>query len=142
MIQRLFVPPRVGLRASAGLLMVRVVMGTAFVLHGWGKIQNPFGWMGEGASIPGSLQALAALSEFGGGIALIAGLLVPLASFGLSCTMAVAAFTHISRGDPFVGSGATFEPALVYFSLALLLMLAGPGRASLDAFIFKSKASS
>jgi len=42
------------------------------------------------ASVPGFLQGLAALSEFGGGLALIAGLLTPLAAFGIACTMVVA----------------------------------------------------
>lgn len=47
-------------------------MGVAFVLHGWPKIQNPMGWMNAMGmqSVPSFLQALAALAEFGGGIAL------------------------------------------------------------------------
>ena len=61
------------------LLLIRLVMGYAFILHGWGKIQNPMGWMGPDATVPGVLQLLAAVSEFGGGIALIIGLLTRLA---------------------------------------------------------------
>ena len=30
--------------ASAALLLLRLVVGAAFVFHGWGKIQTPFGW--------------------------------------------------------------------------------------------------
>jgi putative oxidoreductase len=123
-------------RMSLGLLVLRVVAGVAFMFHGWSKINNPFGWMGEGAPIPGILQALAAVSEFGGGLAWILGLLTPLASLGILCTMAVAASTHIMRGDPFVGMGASYELALVYFAVALLLLLNGPGRFSLDALLF------
>ena len=48
---------------------VRLVAGTAFVLHGWPKIQNPTGWMGPDAPVPGALQAAAAVAEFGGGVA-------------------------------------------------------------------------
>lgn len=55
--------------SSAVLLLLRLVAGTAFVIHGSQKIQNPFGWMGPQSSIPGFFQLLAAISEFGGGIA-------------------------------------------------------------------------
>jgi len=112
-------------RISTALLLVRLVMGVAFILHGYAKITNAFGWMGPDAPVPGALQALAALSEFGGGIALILGLLTPLASLGLIVTMAVAVFFHVSKGDPMVQG---YEPALVYLALALLFFLAGPGR--------------
>lgn len=113
------------------------------MFHGYGKIQNPFGWMGPNASIPGFFQALAAISEFGGGLAWMLGLLTPLASFGLACTMTVAVWTHaVVLGDPFAstGKGGAYEPAAVYLCVALLLLLAGPGRFSLDRAIFGEKA--
>lgn len=138
-MKRLFRPSTVSGRISTGLLILRLVAGLAFIFHGYGKIQNPTGWMGENASVPGFFQALAAISEFGGGIAWMLGLLTPLASFGLLCTMAVATHFHaIVRGDPFVpkGPGPSYELAAVYFCVALLLLLAGPGRFSLDRFIF------
>ena len=134
---RLVTPPLPPLAASIGLLALRLVAGLAFIHHGWGKIQNPFGWAGEDSTIPGFLLALAALSEFGGGIAWILGLLTPLASFGLLCTMSYATWFHVSSGDPFVGMGRSYEPALVYAMVALLFLLAGPGRLSLDALIFR-----
>lgn len=126
-------------RASAGLLILRVVCGLAFMLHGKGKIAAPFSWMGPDAGTPGVLQALAAFSEFGGGLAWILGLLTPLASFGLACTMAVATHFHaVVRGDPFVpsGPGGSYELALVFFCVSLLLILAGPGRFSADRALF------
>ena len=87
--------------ANLTLLVMRVVAGLAFVLHGWPKIQNPFGWMGSDAFAPGPLQALAALSEFGGGLCWILGFLMPLSSLGIGCTMVVAVYMHaIVRGDP------------------------------------------
>jgi len=66
----------VGRIGSAGLLLLRVVMGIAFLFHGWPKIQNPLGWMGPESPVPAIFQALAALAEFGGGMALIVGLLI------------------------------------------------------------------
>jgi putative oxidoreductase len=134
---RLFFPQPSSAGAHAGLLVLRVVAGSAFIRHGLSKIQNPLGWMGPDSSMPGVLQALAAISEFGGGIAWILGALTPLASLGILSTMAVAASKHIGRGDPFVGRGGSYELALVYLSVALLLMLAGPGRYSFDAWLRK-----
>lgn len=138
-MKRFFYPEVLSSRASLGLLLVRLLAGVAMMHHGWGKIQNPFGWMGPTAPVPGFLQALAALSEFGGGLALVLGLLTPLAMLGLFCTMAFASFFHISRGDPFVskGGGASWELASLYLVLALCFILTGPGRFSLDAKLFR-----
>lgn len=123
---------------DAGLLFLRVLAGVALILHGWGKIQNPFGWMGPDAFAPGIFQALAAVSEFGGGLALIIGLLTPLASAGIAATMSVALYMHaIMNGDPFVGKGGpSYELAALYFCIAVLLITIGPGRLSLDRQLF------
>jgi len=112
-----------------GLLALRIVCGVAFVVHGWPKIRNPFEWMGPDAGMPAVVQALAAVSEFGGGIAWTLGLLTPIASLGIACTMAVAVARHVLRHDPFVGG---YELAAVYLCVALTLLLGGPGRYSLD----------
>ena len=138
-IFELFKPLRLSPRVSAGLLILRLVAGLAFVIHGYGKITKPFAWMPPEAGVPSILQGLAALSEFGGGLAWILGLLTPLASLGLACTMAVAVWMHaIVRGDPFVpsGPGGSYELASIYFCIALLLLLTGPGRFSLDRVVF------
>jgi putative oxidoreductase len=129
----------VGGRVALGLLVLRVVAGAAFILHGWPKIQQPFNWMGD--AFPGWLQALAALAEFGGGVAWILGFLTPLASLGILCNMATAVHLHaVVKGDPFVGKGASYELALVYLCLSVLFLLAGPGNLSLDRIVFgKSK---
>ena len=95
----------VGGIGSAAMLLLRLVVGAAFVLHGWPKIQHPFDWMGPGAPVPGLMQGLSALAELGGGIALVLGLLTRLASLGLVCNMVAAlALVHLPHGDPFVGA--------------------------------------
>ena len=123
---------------SIALLALRVVVGLAFMRHGWGKIQHPFNWMGDSATTPGILQALAALSEFGGGFGFIVGLFVPLAAFGIACTMGFAVFTHmIIKGDPFMAmGGSSYELAAVYFCVALVLLTLGPGKISADRIVF------
>src|SRR5262245_46705076 len=65
----LFPAPPQGAPANVALLGVRLVAGYAFVLHGWPKIKNPFGWLGSSTSIPDLLEGLAAVAEFFGGIA-------------------------------------------------------------------------
>src|SRR5262245_10775338 len=127
LLNALFRPPSQTARASAGLLILRLFCGFAFMNHGWGKIQNPFGWMGPDAGVPGFFQFLAAISEFGGGLAWILGLLTPLAAFGIACTMATAAFTHLAiLKQPLISTspGPSAELATAYLSVALGLLLA------------------
>lgn len=138
-LTRWFAVPDQSTPADLALLALRFVGGVAFMIHGWGKIQNPFGWMGPDAFAPGIFQALAAVAEFGGGLAWVLGLLTPLASAGIAATMVVAAAFHgVMRGDPFVakGGGASYELAAVYLCVALLLMALGPGRLALDRALF------
>jgi putative oxidoreductase len=129
-------------RPALGLLILRLVTGGALMLHGWPKIQNAFHWMDKMPDHPpGILQALAALSEFGGGLALILGLLTPIAMFGVACTMIVAIVkVHMAHGDPWVAppgaKGGSYEPALGYLAVAIMFILAGPGIYSIDAQLF------
>ncbi len=119
--------------ASLALLTLRLVMGVAFVLHGMPKIESPFSWMGPEAPIPGIFQGLAALAEFGGGLALIIGLATPLAALGLIGTMAVAVLFLIKSGLPFVSKGTpSYELALLYFVISFLFLVCGAGRYSVD----------
>ena len=138
---RTFFPTFISGWGAATLLVVRVVMGVAFILHGWPKIQNPMGWMNAmgGEAVPSFLQALAALAEFGGGIALLLGFLTPLAALGIVCQMLGALFmVHFPMGHPFVAAtgGPSYELPLVYLALAILLLVMGPGRWSFDALLF------
>jgi putative oxidoreductase len=134
---------------AVGLLAVRLVVGCAFLFHGWPKIQHPTGWMGPEAPVPGMLQAAAAVAEFGGGVAWILGLLTPLFSLLIAGTMAFAVFmVHMKSGDPFVVLNmpgqpyqSSFEAAAAYLAVAILLLLAGPGAISLDALLFGKRSA-
>jgi putative oxidoreductase len=132
---RKFFPPFLNGAPAVGLLLVRLFMGVAFVLHSQSKIHNPLGWMGP-HSFPPVLQGLATLAEFGGGLALIFGLLTPLAALGIFCTMSVACLSTIQRGAGFlVGKGPSWEVPALYLTLALMFLLTGPGVLSLDALL-------
>ncbi len=96
--------------------------------------------MGPKAPVPGVFQALAALAEFGGGLCWVLGLLTPVASLLILGEMAVAlGMVHLPQGHPFVASppgGPSYEPALGYLAIAVALLLVGPGKLSLDAWLF------
>lgn len=134
-------PIFIGPPGAIGLLMLRLVVGLALVLHGFPKIQDPFNWMGSDSWAPPILQSLSALAEFGGGLALILGLLTPIACFGIVCNMLTAIVAvHLNNGDSFVatsGQGGSYELAATYLVVALNFIFSGPGVYSLDAKLFK-----
>jgi putative oxidoreductase len=134
----------IGGTGAVGLLVLRLVAGAAFILHGWPKIQNPLGWMGPDAPVPPALQAAAAVAEFGGGIAWVLGALTPLFSLLIAGTMAYAtSMVHVKMGHPFVivnQPGQPYQPSIelaaVYLAVAILFLLVGPGKLSLDYCLF------
>ncbi len=124
-------------RGAIGLAVVRLVFGLGIMLHGSAKIQAPFSWMDAFAGAnapPGILQAFAAVAEFFGGLALILGLLTPVASFSVALVMLAAiGMAHLPASDPFVG--APGQPSYE-LAVAVLLTITGPGALSLDWLLF------
>ena len=139
--------PYVHGRAAAGLLLLRLVFGLGIILHGWDKVVNggPFHWadsMGPLSAIPHPLQAVATCMEIGSGLAMIFGLLTPLAMLGLTATMAVALIQG-HKGEPYVSLarpfGPTYELVAHYGIIAVGLFFSGPGALSLDYLLFGRK---
>ncbi|HEX8552822.1 MAG TPA: DoxX family protein [Abditibacteriaceae bacterium] len=131
-----------GGRAAWGLLLLRLVTGVAMMIHGWGKFQQPFNWMNRPgrppSNIPGWMQAFAAFAEFGGGLALVLGLLMPLACLGIMFTMLGAKFIS-HAADPWINPGGkSWELASLYLLIATALLFLGPGRFALDCLLFES----
>ncbi len=135
--------PAPGRAVSTAVLLVRLAVGVAFVLHGLPKVQNPTGWMGPDGP-PGFLQAVAAFTEVAGGGLLVLGLFERLAAVALVCQMIAAlALVHIPHGDPYVAKPGqhSAELAVVYLAMSLLLAATGPGEWSLDAVLFGRRAA-
>ena len=143
---------RGGIDADLGLLVIRVVLGVVFIGHGGQKL---FGWFGgsgldgtakffESAGYsPGRLLALlAGLAEFGGGIALIVGLLTSFAGAALIATMAGATAVKADAGsNAFFAMNNGYEYELLLTVLALGVTLVGAGRLALDHGRFWDRAS-
>jgi putative oxidoreductase len=139
---RLFVPRSVPAPVSFGLLLVRVVTGVALGLHGASKLGNLTGWMPESAGFPPALLPVAAIAEGIGGWLLAAGFLTPIAALGAVGVMAGAVYFHVNQGHAFVASAAgqpSFELAASFLAGSVLVLLAGPGQMSIDAFAFRRR---
>ncbi len=123
------------------LVVIRVYLGITFVLHGAQKL---FGWYGGagiqgtrsmmqnlGVAHPGLLGWMATLSEFGGGLFVLLGLLTPLAAALIISTMLVAIYTvHWQNG--FFNGNRGYEFNLSLIALAATLILTGAGLVSVD----------
>jgi len=121
------------------LLLVRLALAVVFVAHGGQKL---FGWFGgkglEGFAptvmkmgFPHVVATLVAIGEFFGGLGLGVGLLTRLAAVGPLVSMAGAIVLVHGKNGFFLPSG--MEYALTMLVLSLAILIAGPGRYSLDA---------
>jgi putative oxidoreductase len=121
---------------SAGLLVLRLVVGVTFLLHGLDKLGDVAGTEKFFASLdipaPGLMAPFVALTEATGGLLLIVGLATPLAGAALSVDMLVALVTaHIDEG--FFAADGGIELVLLLGGASLALVLTGSGRFSADA---------
>ena len=126
------------------LLGLRLIWGAILINYSFPMIKNPWHWMdrgGQTSGFPPLLQALGALSVFGGGMAILAGFLTPLAGLALAGAMIVALALHLSQGHPFVkpapdAPGESYNDALLYLAIALFFVFFGSGTLSLDYLLF------
>jgi putative oxidoreductase len=128
-----------GKHRDLGLLIIRIGLGIAFMVHGWPKIKagphGPYGWesIGHAMPIPPAVfwGFMAALAEFGGGLLLIVGFAVRPVAAVMCFNMAVALCFHLRSPEPmnsFSAYSHALEAAVVFLGLVFL----GPGKYSVD----------
>ena len=130
------------------LLIIRLYWGWSFAQTGWGKLTHLEKTTGffESLNIPmPKLNAVVAgCTECGGGILLALGLFARPVSVPLIFTMIIAYVTaetealHAITSDP--DKFVTAEPFL-FLLAALIVLVFGPGKLSLDALFFRKSSS-
>lgn len=129
---------------DAGLLVLRVLVGVTFALHGFQKL---LGWFGGGgfagtsrwfASLgfgDGRLATLmAGSSEVAGGLGLALGLLTPVAAAAMIGTMTTAALVNNAEHG-FWSAAKGWELNGYLIVVAWAVATTGPGRFSLDQLL-------
>lgn len=126
-------------------LVLRVVTGVVFAMHGWQKL-TVMGLGGTegmltalGFPIPGVMAILLIAAELGGGILLILGLMTHWAAKALVVVSVVALFAvHLPNGF-FLSTGG-YEYILLLLAASVSLLITGPGKYSLDSKMHKHQA--
>jgi putative oxidoreductase len=126
---------------SLGLLVLRVAVGLTIAGHGAQKL---FGWWGGGGIggtarmfdaigfRPGRATAvLGGVAEAGGGLSLALGLFTPLGSLAV-VSMMLGAIIAVHRPKGWWNQNGGMEFPTLIGVIALVLVLTGPGRYSLD----------
>ena len=114
---------------DVGLAWLRILTGVGIALHGSGKVfggtMDHFaqGVAQMGFPLPVLFAWAAALSEFVGGVCLVAGLGTRIAAFFAWCTMSAALFLRHAH-DPF----SVKELAYLYWTMLSALVWLGGGR--------------
>jgi putative oxidoreductase len=135
------VPQRLEGLERLAVLILRLFLGFAFIMHGSQKLLGAFGGPGI-AGVGGMLTKLGlepahilawvlSITEFVGGVCVFLGFLTRFWAAGLVIDMAVAiAKVHVPNG--FFASKSGFELPLAFGVMALVILLTGPGSLSVD----------
>lgn len=126
-------------QVNVGLLVLRVILGFVFIMHGGQKLfvygvdGVAGGFAQSGIPLSGVVAPLVTAVELLGGVALVLGVLTRLAALGIIATMFGAImFVHAAAGF-FAPTGFEFPLALV--GMAATLAITGAGAYSVDALI-------
>ncbi len=134
------------------LLLLRMVAGFILAYHGSQKIFGLFGgggfkktiesfkgWLG----VPSFLTVLLMIAEFFGGLGIIFGFLTRLSAFGVACEMLVATIVDAGAFRASKEKGEAVDPTskigfpAMLFLIALMLLLLGPGKFSIDHLLYE-----
>lgn len=124
---------------DVGILVARILMPILFIVAGWGKItgyDSTQQYM-QAMGVPGALLPLTILLEFGGGIAIILGLLTRTTAIITAVfTLLTALLFHTNFAEG--ANSLMFMKNMTIAGGYLLLFLTGPGAFSIDR-VFNKK---
>ncbi|MFE0344812.1 DoxX family protein [Priestia megaterium] len=129
------------LKQELGALILRVVLGLSFFIHGFvkfqGGIENQVGWF-ESIGLPGFMAYGTALIELIGGILLVIGLGTRFVS-AIFVLLMVGATITVKLAVGFLGNGqmAGYELDLAYAAMALYLAVNGSKLFAVNQLIHK-----
>jgi len=123
-------------------LPIRLALGAVMIAHGAQKVLGSFSGPGFNAFISGNTPfsfmrpawlwlAVAALSELVGGLLVALGFLTRVAAFFIACVMLTAIVGVHWRGG-FFAANRGYEYPLALLAMAIALLIAGGGQASVD----------
>ena len=121
--------------ASLALLIVRIATALPFLYHGSAILFGAFGGPGPHAfaefmHAPDIIGYLIGLAEFGGGLAILTGILLRFGALcGIIVMLGAIFLVHLPNGFDISKGG--FEYALMLLLTALALLIAGGGSYSL-----------
>ena len=138
---------------------LRLIVGYGFVAHGMAKIMNGPAHFADmlqliGVPAPHVMAGVTIAGELVGGLAVLAGLWIPLFSIPLSAILLVAALTvHLPYGFSSIklrgvtAAGAQFGPPgyetnVLYLAALAALVLGGSGPFALDRLLESRRAKS
>lgn len=117
-------------------LGLRAAIGVIFIVHGTGKFNPGFvGFLTGPLGLPPEMQIPIALAETIPGILLIVGVLTRISASMLSVIMLGAIF-YVKKAANLTGNGG-YELDLILLASCLVLIVAGPGRASIAHIVKK-----
>jgi uncharacterized membrane protein YphA (DoxX/SURF4 family) len=123
-------------------LILRLVVGVTFVMHGYPKLKNPqatLKWTGN-LGVPAAATIAAIVLEFFGGIALILGFLVQIVAFFIILEMiGTIALKKTKMKSPYlIGANTSgkqygpYETDALFILLAVVIMVLGAGPLALS----------
>ena len=129
-----------------GALLLRVSMGTLFLLHGFVLKVLTFTPAGtaaffESIGYPGFLGYVVIAAEITGGLALIAGVQVRLVSLAFVPIMIGATLQHGANGWTFSNTGGGYEFPALWTILLFVQALVGNGALAADNLLRSRQAS-
>lgn len=132
-VNRLALETLLGVHVSIASILLRLLVGTVFIVHGYPKLKSGGKGAGEwlkGMGIPAGFGLFAGIVEFFGGIVLLVGLLTPVIAVLSALWMLSTTWLAVAKMKKKFGGGWELDFILLVAALALAVL--GGGVISVD----------